>query len=212
MIFQVSIGRSASLNDQSNFCSAIGSSVGSWYGDRYSCASASPAFTRARGSKTSIFSSRSTATSVSNRSNELIMLESNQVLNDDIPAGSAFLNLFARGCRSRFGNDWTKRRVCMLQLASFFTSRSDRNPYVFTANCLDDLIRRRPEKLCDDRKLIDVVFAREQRFTLKHLRKDTARAPDVDLHVVLLPREHDFRSAVVSCRDIAGHLRVLYSC
>lgn len=30
MIFHVSTGRSASLNDQSNFSSALGSSVGSW--------------------------------------------------------------------------------------------------------------------------------------------------------------------------------------
>ena len=30
MIFQVSTGKSASLNDQSNFSSATGSSVGSW--------------------------------------------------------------------------------------------------------------------------------------------------------------------------------------
>jgi hypothetical protein len=36
MIFQVSTGRSASLKDQSNFSSATGSSVGSWYGARYS--------------------------------------------------------------------------------------------------------------------------------------------------------------------------------
>lgn len=35
MIFHVSTGRSASLKDQSNFSSATGSSVGSWYGARY---------------------------------------------------------------------------------------------------------------------------------------------------------------------------------
>lgn len=28
-----------------------------------------------------------------------------------LPRGSAFLNLLLNGCRSRFGNDWTKRRV-----------------------------------------------------------------------------------------------------
>lgn len=28
-----------------------------------------------------------------------------------IPAGSAFLNLFANGCRSRLGSDWTNRNV-----------------------------------------------------------------------------------------------------
>ena len=61
MIFQVSTGRSASLNDQSNFSSALGSSVGSWYGARYGWASASSALTRFLGSKTSMFSSRSMA-------------------------------------------------------------------------------------------------------------------------------------------------------
>lgn len=38
--FHVSTGKSASLNDQSNGSGATGSSVGSWYGARYSCASA----------------------------------------------------------------------------------------------------------------------------------------------------------------------------
>lgn len=61
MIFQVSTGKSASLNDQSNFSSATGSSVGSWYGARYSWASASPALIRFLGSKTSIRSSKSIA-------------------------------------------------------------------------------------------------------------------------------------------------------
>lgn len=61
MIFQESTGRSASLNDQSNFSSASGSSVGSWYGERYSCKSADLALTRVLGSKTSMFSRRSIA-------------------------------------------------------------------------------------------------------------------------------------------------------
>lgn len=64
MIFHVSTGRSASLNDQSNFSSATGSSLGSWYGARYSCAKPSPARTRILGSKTSIFSRRSIANTV----------------------------------------------------------------------------------------------------------------------------------------------------
>lgn len=29
----------------------------------------------------------------------------------DLPAGSAFLNLLASGCRSRLGRDWTNRSV-----------------------------------------------------------------------------------------------------
>lgn len=55
------------------------------------------------------------------------------------------------------------------------------------------------------------VFAREQRLPLQHLRKDTSRAPDIDRDVILLPGEHDLRRAVVPCRDVARHLRVLYS-
>jgi hypothetical protein len=65
IIFQVSTGKSASLKDQSNFVSATGSSVGSWYGATYSWARASPAGIRFRGSKTSIRSRRSTAGRVS---------------------------------------------------------------------------------------------------------------------------------------------------
>lgn len=87
MIFHVSTGRSASLKLQSNFSSATGSSVGSWYGARYSCARASVAVILFFGSKTSILSSMSTA------------------------AGSAFLNLFFRGWRSRLGSDLTNRSV-----------------------------------------------------------------------------------------------------
>ena len=83
---------------------------------------------------------------------------------------------------------------------------------VFATDCLDDFIRRSSKKLCNDRELIDVIFPWEKRFTLKHLCKDTACAPDVYLHVVFLPREHDFRSAVISRRNIASHLRVLDSC
>lgn len=72
MIFQVSTGRSASLKDQSNFSSATGSSVGSWYGERYGSASASPARTRFRGSKTNMRSRSSMAAEVSKQSEYLI--------------------------------------------------------------------------------------------------------------------------------------------
>ena len=61
IIFQVSTGKSASLKDQSNFSFATGSSVGSWYGARYSWARPFAALMRCFGSNTSIFSSRSTA-------------------------------------------------------------------------------------------------------------------------------------------------------
>lgn len=71
------------------------------------------------------------------------------------------------------------------------------------------IIRRCAEKFRDDAELIDVVLPGEQRLALKHLGEDAARGPDVDLDVVLLPREHDLWGTVVPRRDIACHLRVL---
>jgi hypothetical protein len=59
--FHVSTGRSASLKDQSNFSPASGSSVGSWYGWRYSCSRDSFASIRARGLNTNILSNKSIA-------------------------------------------------------------------------------------------------------------------------------------------------------
>lgn len=55
------------------------------------------------------------------------------------------------------------------------------------------------------------VLAREQRFSFQHLREDTSRTPDIDRDVILLPSEHDLRRTVIPCRDVARHLRVLYS-
>ena len=57
-----------------------------------------------------------------------------------------------------------------------------------------------------------MVLSREKRLALEHLGKDAPRAPDVHLDVVLLPREHDFGCSVVSRRDVARHLGVLYTC
>jgi hypothetical protein len=54
-----------------------------------------------------------------------------------------------------------------------------------------------------------MVLSWEKRLALEHLSEDAAGAPDVDLDVVLLPRKHNLRRAVVSRRDIAGHLRIL---
>jgi len=103
MIFHVSTGSSASLNDQSNFSSATGSSVGSWYGERYSCANASAAFTLFLGSKTNISSKRSIA--IKDQQETICGLRGN------IPNGSAFRNLSFNGCLSRFGSDWTNLKV-----------------------------------------------------------------------------------------------------
>jgi hypothetical protein len=83
--------------------------------------------------------------------------------------------------------------------------------YVFTADGLDNIIWRGTEKLRNDGELVDVVLSGEQRLSLEHFREDAARAPDVHLDIVLLPREHDLRCSVVPCGDIAGHLGVLYT-
>ena len=56
-----------------------------------------------------------------------------------------------------------------------------------------------------------MIFPRKQGFALQHLGKYTTRAPDVHLHIVLLPREHNLRRAIVSRRNISRHLRVLDS-
>lgn len=83
--------------------------------------------------------------------------------------------------------------------------------HVFTANGLDNVIWWSSEKLCDDGKLIDMIFSREQGLPFQHLGEDAAGAPNIDLDIVLLPREHDLGRPVISRRDIAGHLRVLYA-
>jgi hypothetical protein len=54
-----------------------------------------------------------------------------------------------------------------------------------------------------------MIFTRKQGFALEHFGKDAACTPDVYLDVVFLPSEHDFWSSIVSCRDIASHLRIL---
>lgn len=112
IIFHVSTGRSASLKLQSNFSSATGSSVGSWYGARYSWASASAAVILFVGSNTSIRSRRSTA---SRRRKKDVLVYGDlftSINTENSPAGSAFLNFASKGCRSLFGSDLTNRKVC----------------------------------------------------------------------------------------------------
>lgn len=70
--------------------------------------------------------------------------------------------------------------------------------YILAPNRLNDFVRWRPQKLSYDGKLVDMIFARKQRFALQHLGEDASRAPNVHLDVVLLPCEHDLRRTVVS--------------
>lgn len=54
-----------------------------------------------------------------------------------------------------------------------------------------------------------MVLSGEERLAVKHLGKDTACTPNVDLDIVFLPCEHDLGGAVVSCGDVACHLGIL---
>lgn len=85
------------------------------------------------------------------------------------------------------------------------------NSYVLTADRLNNIIRRSSKKLGNDGELVHMVLAGEEWLALEHFGENAARAPDIHLHVVLLPREHNLRRSVVSCRDIACHLWVLYT-
>ena len=83
--------------------------------------------------------------------------------------------------------------------------------YILTADCLDNIIWRSTQKFCDDGKLVDMVLSGEKRLALEHLGEDAACTPDVHLHIVLLPCEHDLRGSVVSGRYVTRHLGILYT-
>ena len=87
--------------------------------------------------------------------------------------------------------------------------RRDELQRVLGADGVDDVLWRRAKQVGDDGELVDVVLAREQGLSLDHLGEDAARGPDIHLDVVLLPCEHDLGCAVVTRRDVAGHLRIL---
>ena len=128
----------------------------------------------------------------------------------DLHKGSAFLNLLLNGCLSRFGKDWTNLRVCR-GISEDFSTLEGAMTRIFTANGLNDLVWWGPEQLGDDGELIDMIFPGEQWLSLQHLGKDAPGTPYVDFHVVLLPRKHDLRGPIISCRDVTSHLRVLYA-
>ena len=86
------------------------------------------------------------------------------------------------------------------------------SPYIFTGNGMDDIVGWSAQQLCNNGKLIDMVFSWKKGFAFQHFCKDAACAPYINLDVVLLPGEHNLRSTVVSRRNIASHLRVLDAC
>ncbi len=74
---------------------------------------------------------------------------------------------------------------------------------------MDNIVRWSAKQLGNNRELVDMILSREKRLALQHLSKDTSGGPDVDLHIVLLPGEHNLRRSVVPRRNITGHLWVL---
>ena len=81
--------------------------------------------------------------------------------------------------------------------------------YVFAADGLNDIIRWCTQELCDDGELVDVVLARKKWLSFKHLREYASCAPYIYLYIIFLPCEHYLWGTIVSCRDVASHLRVL---
>lgn len=70
--------------------------------------------------------------------------------------------------------------------------------YIFARNGVNNIIGRCTEKLRDDGELVDVIFSWEQWLPFQHLCEDTTSTPNVDFHVVLLPRKHDLWGSVIS--------------
>jgi len=101
--------------------------------------------------------------------------------------------------------------LVLQRLSLALWQRLDKSQSVLAGNRVNDVIRRGAEQLRNYRELVDVILSREERLALEHLSKDAASTPNVNLNVVLLPREHNLRCAVISRRDIAGHLGVLYA-
>ena len=83
--------------------------------------------------------------------------------------------------------------------------------YVLAADRGDNIVWRCSQQLGNDRELVDVILSGEEWLALQHFCEDASSTPDVHLHIVLLPGEHNFWCSVVSRRDVAGHLRVLNS-
>jgi hypothetical protein len=98
-----------------------------------------------------------------------------------------------------------------VQRSACAPQKKNRGTCVLATDRLDDIVWRSSKQLGDDRELVDMVFAGEQRLSIEHFRKNATRAPDVNLHIVLLPREHDFRGTVVARGHITRHLGVLDS-
>lgn len=101
--------------------------------------------------------------------------------------------------------------------------------HIFTADCLNHVIRRCTKKFSDDGELVYVykphkqeiaqqskirkrtIFPGEQWFPFKHLCKDATCTPDIYSDIIFLPGQHDLRRSVIPCRNISCHLGILDS-
>ena len=73
-------------------------------------------------------------------------------------------------------------------------------------------MRRVAQEVDNQVELIDMVLPGKQGLSREHLGENAPGTPEVYLHAVSLPCQHDFRCSIIACRHIAGHLMFLHSC
>lgn len=95
-------------------------------------------------------------------------------------------------------------------MISLYKHGTDRVPHVFTADRLNDIIWGCPKQFGDDGELVDVILPWEKGLPFQHLGENASCTPNVHLHVIFLPGEHDLWCSVIPGRNIAGHLWILY--
>lgn len=83
--------------------------------------------------------------------------------------------------------------------------------YILAIHSFHDLFGRLAQGLSDKRKLVHMVFSREERLSWHHFRQNAPDTPDIYSIAIFLPCQHDLRCSIVSCCDIACHLVVLLS-
>ena len=120
-------------------------------------------------------------------------------------------SLVWKGTRERLGRDWTKRKVFSEAMVSITSSGGVPKSSVMMENWCTSVPHDHQHTHATSEERRRTVLAGEEWLALEHLCEDAARGPDVDRDVVLLPRQHDLGRAVVPRRDVAGHLRILYS-
>lgn len=119
--------------------------------------------------------------------------------------------ILALALRKRFDESQSLYMDQQISASGMFSSeeRQGEQTHVLAADGLNHIIWGCTQQLRNDRKLVDMVLSREERLSLQHLGEDAACAPNVDLHVILLPGEHDLGGTVISRGNVTSHLRVL---